>query len=240
MPKKTSKTSKSVKKHSSKYGKLAAQTAKDLAAKKKALIHAERVLSKAHEVHSDLIAEVARLDMLDRSLKALIEGTEPPQNVKYVYNYPQWVWYGAPHGWYWYWNGYQYVITNSPNTVIGTNTPNWQGGSTYVYNSGNISGGQNSGGLTGGQTLNLGTAQSNFTMTTSSNGDAPVTFTNTCGLNNDNVGSGVSQPSSLAFTTNSIPSGLESGMTIDLSTNALSIDEVPVEEVEVQPVGVGG
>jgi len=30
-----------------------------------------------------ILGEVARLDMLERSLKALVEGTEPPQNVKY-------------------------------------------------------------------------------------------------------------------------------------------------------------
>ena len=103
---------KTPKKRSTKYGKLAAVCAKELSAKKAALVRAEKALAKAQKSHTELLSEVARLDMLDRSLKALINGTEPPQNVRYVYTYPQWVWQGAPYGWWW--NGSTYVYNTVP------------------------------------------------------------------------------------------------------------------------------
>jgi hypothetical protein len=97
------------KKTSTKYSKLLAVAAKELASKKKALVLAERSLGKAKERHEELISEVARLDMVERSLKAIVDGTEPPTNVKYVYSYPQWVWYPQqPYVTYQqpgYWNG---------------------------------------------------------------------------------------------------------------------------------------
>lgn len=126
MAKQKQKAAKTPKKRSTKYGKLAAVCSKELAAKKAALVRAEKALAKAQKSHTELLSEVARLDMLDRSLKALINGTEPPQNVKYVYSYPQWVWYGNPYGWYW--NGYTWTVT------LGAQNP------TYVY--GNLQGGQ--------------------------------------------------------------------------------------------------
>jgi hypothetical protein len=86
-----------VKKPSSKYSKLLAVAAKELAAKKKALVSAERNLAKAKQKNEELVIEVARLDMVERSLKALVEGTEPPTNVRYIYQYPQWVWYQQPY-----------------------------------------------------------------------------------------------------------------------------------------------
>src|SRR5260370_649129 len=85
------------KKKSTKYSKLLAVAAKELAARKKALVLAERKLAGAKRTHEELIADVARLDMVERSLKALVEGTEPPQNVRYIYQYPQWVWYPSPY-----------------------------------------------------------------------------------------------------------------------------------------------
>src|SRR5271163_4263001 len=108
MAKPKQKAVKTPKKRSTKYGKLAAVCSKELSAKKSALVKAEKSLAKAQQSHSELLAEVARLDMLDRSLKALINGTEPPQNVRYVYNYPQWVWYGGP---YWNGSGYPWTVT---------------------------------------------------------------------------------------------------------------------------------
>ena len=89
MAKSKQKAVKTPKKRSTKYGKLAAVCAKELSAKKAALVRAEKALAKAQKQHTELLSEVARLDMLDRSLKALINGTEPPQNVRYVYTYPQ-------------------------------------------------------------------------------------------------------------------------------------------------------
>lgn len=68
------------------------QAASELEAAKKALISAERGLARAKKNHEELLADVARLDMVERSLKAQIGGTEPPQNIKYVYNYPSWTW----------------------------------------------------------------------------------------------------------------------------------------------------
>src|SRR5271167_349501 len=121
MAKSKQKAVKTPKKRSTKYGKLAAVCSKELSAKKAALVRAEKAFAKAAKTHTELLAEVARLDMLDRSLKALINGTEPPQNVRYVYSYPQWVWYGNPYGWYWNGNTYQ-VNLGSQNGY------NFQGG----------------------------------------------------------------------------------------------------------------
>jgi hypothetical protein len=106
MAKPKQKVAKTPKKRSTKYGKLAAVCSKELVGKKAALVRAEKALAKAQRTHTELLSEVARLDMLDRSLKALINGTEAPQNVRYVYSYPQWVWYGNP-----YWNGNTWTLS---------------------------------------------------------------------------------------------------------------------------------
>src|SRR5271156_6175744 len=128
MAKPKQKAVKTPKKRSTKYGKLAAICSKELSAKKSALVKAEKSLAKAQQSHSALLAEVARLDMLDRSLKALINGTEPPQNVRYVYTYPQWVWYGNG----WYGSGYPWTVTLGNNTLgnntLGNNYGNFQCG----------------------------------------------------------------------------------------------------------------
>src|SRR5271157_6277271 len=127
MAKPKQKAVKTPKKRSTKYGKLAAVCAKELSAKKAALVRAEKALAKAQKTHQELLGEVARLDMLDRSLKALINGTEPPQNVRYVYTYPQWVWYGNPYGWYW--NSQPWTLT------LGQQNYNFQGGQSQFHNS---------------------------------------------------------------------------------------------------------
>src|SRR5271169_3763647 len=125
MAKSKQKVAKTPKKRSTKYGKLAAVCSKELSAKKGALIRAEKAFAKAQKTHTELLAEVARLDMLDRSLKALINGTEPPQNVRYVYSYPQWVWHGYSH-----WNGYPWTVT-----LAGQNGyANFQGGQYTINN----------------------------------------------------------------------------------------------------------
>src|SRR5271167_2686527 len=134
MAKPKQKAVKTPKKRSTKYGKLAAVCTKELSAKKAALIRAEKALAKAQKTHQELLGEVARLDMLDRSLKALINGTEPPQNVRYVYTYPQWVW--NPYG-----NGYWY---NNGTVTIGVTQPTW------TTSNGNFQGGQQFSNLTTG------------------------------------------------------------------------------------------
>src|SRR5271157_5608740 len=169
MAKSKSTTPKMKKQRVTKYTKLALVCSKELAAKKKALVAAEKVLAKAQLTHQELLSEVARLDMLDRSLKAVNDKTQPPQNIKYVYTYPQWVWnpytYTIP-------NSGQWTITTQPNWV-GYNTPNTSGGTA-------IGGGLNGGNFQGGSLLTSnGTYQSPTVTCTlaNSNSDA-FTFTN--------------------------------------------------------------
>src|SRR5277367_6391246 len=158
MAKPKQKAVKTPKKRSTKYGKLASVCSKELSAKKAALVRAEKAFAKAAKTHTELLAEVARLDMLDRSLKALINGTEPPQNIRYVYSYPQWVWYGNPNGWYWNGSNYTYTLGNYQggsalcnsqvfNTVTTQTTPSVQ---TYTT-AGNVQ----PSGLTGTNSINL-------------------------------------------------------------------------------------
>jgi hypothetical protein len=166
-PKKS--TPKIKKQRQTKYTKLALVCAKELAAKKKALVAAEKRLAKAQLTHQELLSEVARLDMLDRSLKAVNDKTQPPQNIKYVYTYPQWVWnppytYNVPN------NG-QWTFTTQPNWV-GYNTPNTSGGT--------ILNGGLSGSFQGGSLLTSNGSYASPTVTctlANSNSDA-FTFTN--------------------------------------------------------------
>jgi hypothetical protein len=172
MAKATKKASAKPKKHSSKYSKLAIVAGKELAAKKTALVRAEKALSKAQRTHQELLGEVARLDMLDRSLKALINGTEPPQNVRYVYTYPQWVW--NPSYGYWYNNG---------TVTIGATTPAW------TTSNGNFQGGQ--------QYSNLQTGINSIQTTPSTFG----TLTTSGNVTNC-VNSSITVPSSLSYSSN--------------------------------------
>lgn len=151
---------KTPKKRSTKYSKLAAVCSKELSAKKKALVLAEKRLAKATKTHQELLQEVARLDMLDRSLRAVNEGLEPPQNVKYVYTYPNWVW---NPGWYSVYNTPYYqsgtitlgsyqggqtlanINTVGQNSILTTSNLTAPVTSTYTCNSGSIVGATNVG-----------------------------------------------------------------------------------------------
>jgi hypothetical protein len=238
MAKSKLKAVKTPKKRSTKYGKLAAVCSKELAAKKAALVRAEKALAKAQRTHTELLSEVARLDMLDRSLKALINGTEAPQNVRYVYSYPQWVWYGNP-----YWNGNTWTLTvGSPQT-------------SYVYNSGGLVGGN--GNFQGGQftttnaintcgainnastvtypatsgNISLSSGTSDLSLSSSSLSGLSTTLTST------------SSPSYTMTTTNGPSSSLQSELTIDLSTGATEEEpkaEAKGEESVTAEVGYGG
>lgn len=170
MAKSKQKVTKTPKKRSTKYSKLAAVCSKELSAKKAALVRAEKALAKAQKTHTELLSEVARLDMLDRSLKALINGTEPPQNVRYVYSYPQWVWYGNPYGWYWNGNTWQVTLgqTTSNCTVYNAPASNFQGG-TWV-NSGALNTLTTPSSVTSSNLIGYnssGIDLSNYTLTTS-------------------------------------------------------------------------
>jgi hypothetical protein len=237
MAKTTKATPKTAKKRSTKYSKLAAVCSKELAAKKKALVLAEKRLAKAQKTHQELLAEVARLDMLERSLKAVNEGLEPPQNVRYVYSYPQWVWYGNPNGWYWNGSNYTYTLGNT-----------YQGGSalcnSQVFNTvtttpstfstaGNI---QTSNGLVGQNSINLCSSTIGSSM-----------ISNDSGITMPASNSGYTLTSSSAtpqWTTSNYTIGdaNDGTLTIDLSTGALS-DEAEEAVAAVAPeddaVGVG-
>src|SRR5277367_4634555 len=230
MAKPKQKAVKTPKKRSTKYGKLASVCSKELSAKKAALVRAEKAFAKAAKTHTELLAEVARLDMLDRSLKALINGTEPPQNVRYVYSYPQWVWYGNPNGWYWNGSNYTYTLGNYQggsalcnsqvfNTV--TTTP-----STFSM-AGNI---QTSNGLVGNNSINLcSTIGTNM-------------VSNDSGIAMPTCNSGYTLTSSGAtpqWVSSTPPLGdLNDGtLTVDLSTGAT--EDEPQEVAEAAEVGNG-
>lgn len=239
MAKSKQKAVKTPKKRSTKYGKLAAVCAKELSAKKAALVRAEKALAKAQKQHTELLSEVARLDMLDRSLKALINGTEPPQSVRYVYNYPQWVWQGNPYGWWWNGNGYNTVPNYSyttcgslPNTQLGqnaqfnVNTINTVAGDAPVITT------------TSGLTSNL-TGGTSFVCNSGS-----LIGHNSSGITLDNANASnftFATQSSPSFTLSNGPSGT-ADLTVDLSTGATEeVAEVKEpEEAEVAKVGHGG
>ncbi len=110
------------------YKKIGTRVAGELAEKRKAFVKAEKALARAQAAHQELLSEVARLDMLDRCLKAVTEKTAPPQNIKYVYTYPQWVWNpNSGTGWWYNGNG---QITLGSQTITG----NLQGGSQLYTN----------------------------------------------------------------------------------------------------------
>ena len=236
MAKSKQKAVKTPKKRSTKYGKLASVCSKELTAKKAALVRAEKAFAKAQKTHTELLAEVARLDMLDRSLKALINGTEPPQNVRYVYTYPQWVWYGNPYGWYW--NGNTWTVNmGSPQT--------------YVYNSGSFQGGQftttNTIGAINANTVTYPATSGNITLSNCNSGfSTPASSLSgglDCSLSNAGSLSLSSPATSYTMTTTSGPSSSvvsQPELTVDLSTGATE-DEPKVEvESTTAEVGYGG
>lgn len=222
MAKNSKKTPAKVKKHSSKYSKLAILAAKELAAKKSALVKAEKALAKAQKTHSDLLSEVARLDMLDRSLKALINGTEPPQNIRYVYSYPQWVWQPG-----WTWNGYTYC--NSLGSTGTVTTPSIYNTQTSGYQTSNLN-------LTTGTNAVLTSNITSPTWTTANcanvslagAGDSLTYTGDTLGWQTSSIGA--TQPSAFTVNTNIGTADL----TIDLSTGAVQEDkdtDITTEEV---------
>ena len=232
MAKPKQKAVKTPKKRSTKYGKLAAVCTKELSAKKAALVRAEKAFAKAQKTHTELLSEVARLDMLDRSLKALINGTEPPQNVRYVYSYPQWVWYGNPYGWYW--NSQPWTLT------LGQQNYNFQGGQSQFHNS------VNTVTIPSVQTITTTEAPVGGGLTTTTAG-ALTTGSTVYNCNASNIGydsSGICN-----FTMSSASAGLgtsftttnaginQSEFTVDLSTGALEEDkDVDVTESELLSV----
>jgi hypothetical protein len=192
------------KKPSSKYSKLLVVAGKELETKKKALIQAERALAKSKQKHEELISEVARLDMVERSLKAIVEGTEPPTNVKYVYNYPQWVWYQP-----------QQFYVPSPYTQPGY----WQNGQWTAQPS--ITTCQNADMTSGGLVLN--TITSNLTMPTTTTASS---FT-TASLPSITTSGALLDAN--AWTKAGYDSG---GLVVDLTTHADSDDAPLVEEAD--------
>jgi hypothetical protein len=217
------------------YKKISTQCANELKEKKAALVRAEKALAKAQKTHTELLSEVARLDMLDRSLKALINGLEPPQNVKYVYTYPQWVWYPNGTGW---WYQTSPTITLSAPTITTTGslgtTSNWQGG--LFSNTPNLQGGQftsqsqnynnsvNLSSSNGTMTFNTTTVPATSGVTLTSTATAPTwTTVNTAGS---------AEPvNNYSFTYNPTPGE----QVIDLSTGAADPATEPVVE-KVQEV----
>ena len=239
MAKSKQKASKTPKKRSTKYSKLAAVCSKELSAKKAALVRAEKALAKAQKTHTELLSEVARLDMLDRSLKALINGTEPPQNVRYVYSYPQWVWQGYPYQG-WYWNGNTWTLT------LGQTTPNYT-----VYNTpASLQGGTFTNAVNTVQTTTAGalttSGASNLNLCSLS-ADSGLVGYNSSGIS---LSSGTSSngPATTSYTISTTPSSSDE-LTIDLSTGAQqeeckgdcepACEKCCVKE-EPAKVGVGG
>lgn len=226
MANKKSSTPKAKKVRATKYTKLASHLTKELDAKKKALVRAEKTLAKAQASHQGLLSEVARLDMLERSLRAVNEKTAPPQNIQYVYTYPQWVW--APN----YWNGYTYTPNQSPSWTF-TNTPNLSGGqcdltsgSQNGFNCGSVvTGGGNNWTLT----TTLANPVDNACIFNSNVGDGSLLTANAGSLSFTGMG-GLGDTESKVFTNFT---GTSSGaFTVDLTTNATLEDSAKQEETE--------
>ena len=199
------------------YKETAEHCSKELAEKKKALIKAEKTLAKAQQAHQDLLSEVARLDMLDRSLRAVNEKTQPPQSVRYVYSYPQWVW----NPYTYVPNGGQWTITTQPyqGSLLTGGLPNngLTGGLQNGYNSGSsvVTTNADSSAWTLG-TLNSGGPALSCTLSAN---DAPVTQTFT-GMS----GSSLVLTSNAAFCNSSATPSNGGGLVIDLSTHADQFD----------------
>src|SRR5208282_5957351 len=183
-------------------------------------------LAKAQATHQELLSEVARLDMLDRSLKAVNDKTQPPQNIKYVYTYPTWVWnpyYNTPN---YVPNNGQWTFTTQPNWV-GYNTPNTSGGTA-------IGGGLNGGNFQGGSLLTSnGTYQSPTVTCTLANAGDAFTFTNSSmGVNTVQTTPSGGLPSNGTLLT----SGGNGDVTNAPNDGSLVVDlttHEPYEEIEV-------
>ena len=211
---------------SSKYSKLMANSTKELNDKKKALVKAEKDLAKASKTHSDLLGEVARLDMLERSLKALVEGTEPPQNVKYVYNYPNWIW---SYPWWWgtqYYYPNNYYINTLPDPYYGTLGTLVTNTQTGVYNSGAI----------GTQTgiYNSGVDSGSIMVNCQNSSNTVASTTTATGSNILSAGTG------LWNTVNTTVNTSTDDLVIDLSTSATDeSSDIKASESTESLVGIG-
>jgi len=228
MAKSKQQASKPPKKRSTKYSKLATVCSKELTAKKAALVRAEKALAKAQKTHTELLSEVARLDMLDRSLKALINGTEPPQNVRYVYTYPQWVWNGYPYGWYW--NGNTWTTGNFNYSTLQTPvTSNIQGGQFYQSTAGSNT-------INGINAINtISTTLPSITTSTAGSltGSAFTVNCSNAGLDSGISATTASTPTTWTMTSTAVPSmDSSSDLTVDLSTGATEEESKPEPEVE--------
>jgi hypothetical protein len=224
-----------------KYSKLMLAASKELAAKKKALVKAEKALARGTKTHQELLGEVARLDMVERSLKALVEGTEPPQNVRYVYTYPQWVW-SYPQWCYtttYPYNG-TYTITLG-NAQTYNSVPNLQGGNVWsgYYQNASLNATPSVNLTTGG--TNTISATSGAYSTVNTGISTVTTDTVPCTLTATNSGSslvgdiGMTLSSTVANWANAGTTDL----TVDLSTGATE-DDTAVNEPEATVVGHGG
>lgn len=226
---KTSKaTPKVAKKRSTKYSKLAAVCSKELAAKKKALVLAEKRLAKAQKTHQELLAEVARLDMLERSLKAVNEGLEPPQNVRYVYSYPQWVYY-PNNGWYW--NGSGYTTLQSQTGLCQSNAIGASNPLTFTTTSGSFP-------TTSVQTSNGLVGQNSVALNCFNSGSM---IGNDSGISSVNSGYTLTSTGTTPQWTSSnytIGDANDGTITVDLSTGATE-DETKVEEPVAEAAEVG-
>jgi len=222
MAKPKTKQSKPKRKTSSKYGKLLAVASKELVAKKKALIQAERNLARAKQKHEELISEVARLDMVERSLRAMVEGTEPPTNVRYVYTYPQWVWWPYQQQQYVYytWPQQSGTWTATPYQVTTTSQNSLNTAGNITYNTSNAG------------SLNLTGGVSNFTP------DAG-------GLTLTSTACGSSLPSSSGASLNTLVNNVNftnapaaDALVVDLSTGAEATDagEASAPEAKAETV----
>lgn len=191
------------------YKQVLARATKELADKKKALVRAERALANARQAHEELIAEIARLDMAERSLRAIVEGTEPPTNVRYIYQYPQWIWYPSPY--------VQYTI------------PHYQYGQTMMgAQSGNIANWSGTVVQTVPQTNSFTFNNSNLPAITTTTASA------SSGMFNGNVTfdatavSGICNTSTVACNTLNLSTPVYtttlSGLTIDLTTHAEAVE----------------
>jgi hypothetical protein len=232
MAKPKQQASKTPKKRSTKYSKLAAVCSKELAAKKKALVSAEKALAKATKKHQELLAEVARLDMLDRSLRAVNEGLEPPQNVRYVYTYPQWVW--SPGQW-----NYSYPYNGTYTITLGATQP-----STSQFQGGQYS------------NLNLCTTGSNSVLTTNTAGALTTNAVNcvntvpsslsfgdssVIGYNSSGISSGYALNNSGSIpaagpTWQTTTTTVSPDLTVDLSTGATETDETQTDEISMEEI----
>lgn len=216
------------KKKSTKYSKLLVVAEKELGVKKKSLVQAERNLARAKQKHDELIAEVARLDMVERSLKALVDGTEPPTSIRYIYQYPNWIWHNTP-----------YVTYTMPQYGYNTVTTPYTSNLTGVLQGGNISVGTTTSGAQLGQNLmmneNPNVMVSNCFSMADSNLNNTIFTSSGCDLTNGSTGTVTftNPAGTLVHDMSQATQQTDGSMVIDLTTNATEVEETPEEVSDV-------